>query len=227
MESPEAYQPYLDRVVRAYAGEAFRDELLRAKGEYFRDTGEVHEDDSFFELRMASFFDWYLFDRAISGDTRSPVQRYFLDQRASMAHEERQVFQGFVENVHSLFELKRRRLGLVVLHDWLAGEKRVVVERRERSGLDRGDLFEARLIPFEGELYFTRGFCFFPRQARRYIVRQAKRARKDGGDSPRELIRRLAYLRYLQERFRHVDVGRIYSDEGLSLVTRRAGLSPE
>lgn len=221
MEGSEGYQPYLDRIVAVYGSEAYRDELRRAKAEFFRLTGEVHEDDSFYELRMATFFDWYLFDRPMEGDVRSPVHRYVLEHRLSMAPEERATFEGFLDNIHSLFEVRRRKPGHVVLKDLLAGEKHVVVERRMRSTLDKGDLLEARLIPFGGELYFTRGLCFYPREARRYILREARRARKAGGDEPAELIRRLAYLRYLQERFRHVDVKRIYSEEGLSLV--RAG----
>jgi len=34
-----------------------------AKADYFRLTGEVFEDDKLFELRMASFLDYYLYDR--------------------------------------------------------------------------------------------------------------------------------------------------------------------
>jgi hypothetical protein len=217
MDGSDAYQRYLDRVVSAYASERHRDEMARAKSDFLRATGEVHEDDSFFELRMASFFDWYLFDRPLDGDLRTPMQRYFLDHRVEMSPEERAAFQGFLENIHSLFEVRRRKPGILVLADLLANVKREVVERRTRSTFAKGDLFEARLIPHNGALYFTRAFCFFPIQARRYLHREAKRARKAGGPEPAELIRRLAYLRYLQERFRHVDLKRIYSEEELSL----------
>jgi hypothetical protein len=217
MEESEAYQRYLDRVISTYASERHRDEMACAKSDYLRATGEVHEDDAFFELRMASFFEWYLFDRPLNGDLRSPVQRYYLDHRAELSPEERAAFQGLVDNIHSLFEVKRRKPGFLVLADLLANVKREVVERRARSTLEKGDLFEARLIPHNGALYFTRAFCFFPPQARSFIHREAKRARKVGGSEPAELLRRLAYLRYLQERFRHVDLKRIYSEEGLSL----------
>jgi hypothetical protein len=225
MDGSEIYQPYLDRVIAAYAGEPYREELLRAKQQYFEETGDVHEDDAIYELRMACFFDWYLFDRPINGGLRSPVQRFFLEHRATMSAEEREVYQGFIDNIHSLFELKRRKPGFVVLEDLLGSEKRLVVERRERSALQKGDLFEARLIPYHGDLYFTRGFCFFPHPARRYLHGEAKRARKSGGDAPKELMRRLSYLRYLQERFRHVDVKRIYSEQGLALA--RDGATPK
>jgi hypothetical protein len=218
MEPADHYQAFLDKIVSIFTSDAYRDHLLRAKAEYFRLTGEVHEDDPFFEPRMASFIDWYLFDRPIEGDVRPPVERYIVDRRLVFRPDERLVFEGFLENVHSLFELRGRKPGAVVLLDLLANEKRRVVERREWSAIEKGDVFEGRLIPYQGEYFFTRGFCFFPLQARKYILREAKHARKAGGDAPAELMQRLAYLRYLQERFRHVDVRRIYSEDGLSIL---------
>jgi hypothetical protein len=222
MDQADSYQPYLDKVVSLFTSDAYRDHLLRAKAEYMRATGEVHEDDPFFEPRMACFLDWYLFDRPIDGDVRSPVARYLLDRQPVLDGGEREVYEGFLENVHSLFELRGRKTGELVLKDLLANEKRHVVERREWSVIEKGDVFEARLIPFRGQLFFSRGFCFYPRQANRYILRESKMARKAGGEAPRELIHRLAYLRYLQERFRHVDVRRIYSEDGLTIIRNAA-----
>ena len=225
---PQHFQPYLERVIKTYASDAYRDELLRAKIEYFRQTGEVHEDDNaFFELRMASFFDWYLFERPMEGWTLSPVMRYLADHQYVMPPEDQAVYQGLGEQIHSLFIFKRRkwRSHLLILKDLLSNTKRYVVERREWSAIEGGDLFEARLIPFNGELYFTRGFCFYPRGANRYILREAKRSRKGQGDEPGELMRKLQYLRYLEERFKHVDVKRIYSGEGMGLIPATSRLT--
>jgi hypothetical protein len=218
-----SYQPYLDQVVHAYASDDYRDELLRAKADYFRQTGEVHEDDgAFFEARMASFFDWYLYERPMEGWDCPPVRRYLADHADVLTAEDRAVYEGLASSIHGLFLFKRRkwRSHLLVLKDVLANCKRLVVERRGWSSFERGVLFEARLVPFDGELYFTRAFGFYPRAGNRYILREAKRSRKGVGAEPPELMRRLAYLRYLQERFRHVDVRRIYSDDGMGLITR-------
>ncbi len=215
------FQPFLDRVIKTYASDAYRDELLRAKAEYFRQTGEVHEDDQhFFELRMASFFDWYLFERPMDGWTLSPVQRYLADHQYVLSPDEQAVYQGLGEQVHSLFIFKRKkwRSKLLILKDLLANTKRYVMERREWSALESGDLFEARLVPFKGELFFSKGFCFYPRGANRYIIKEAKKSRKGIGDDPKELMRKLQYLRYLEERFKHVDVRRIYSEDGVGLI---------
>jgi hypothetical protein len=226
METPSrSYQPYVDQVIRTYASDAYRDELLRAKVEYFRQTGEVHEEDGdFFELRMASFFDWYLYERPMDGWDCPPVRRYLLDHQFVLSEDDRAVYEGLATSIHSLFVYKRRkwRSPVLVLKDLLSGDKRLVVERREWSAIERGDVFQARLIPFDGHYFFTRAFCFFPRGANRYITHEAKLARKGRGRSTGELLWRLSYLRYLQERFRHVDVRRIYSDDGMGLVGRGA-----
>jgi hypothetical protein len=61
--SPLSYQPYLDQLIAFGSQEPRKADLLEAKAEYFRLTGEVFEDDKIFELRMASFLDYYLYDR--------------------------------------------------------------------------------------------------------------------------------------------------------------------
>ena len=104
-----SYLAYVDKVIATYASDDYRDELLRAKAEYFRQTGEVHEDDNhFFELRMASFFDWYLFERPMDGWSVSPVQRYLADHQYVMPPEDHAVYQGFGEHIHSLFIISPR-----------------------------------------------------------------------------------------------------------------------
>ena len=60
---PAAYQPYLEQLIAFATAEARKPDLLTAKAEYFERTGEIFEDDKQFEMRMASFLDYYLFDR--------------------------------------------------------------------------------------------------------------------------------------------------------------------
>lgn len=218
----EHYQQYLDPVIAEFTADGYREEIVRARLEYLRATGEVHEDDGIFEERIASFFDWFVFDRPLDGKLRAPVQLFLLERRLSLEPPLRQIYEDFLANIHSVFLLRRRRPGTMLLKDLLSGRKHLVNERRTHWTLERGDTFVARLIPFRDGLYFSRGFCFFPRQVRAYVVKECKRARKAGGDAPHELIRRLSYQRYLQERFRHVDVRRIYSEQGLSLVRNAA-----
>ena len=69
MDSPPQYQQHLDELIAFASSEPRKPDILAAKAEYFRLTGEIFEDDKSFEMRMASFLDFYLFDQ-VSPKTR-------------------------------------------------------------------------------------------------------------------------------------------------------------
>ena len=91
--------------------------------------------------------------------------------------------------------------GLPALRDWLT--------RALRNPLQ----FEARLIPFEDTWAFTPGFCFHPVEARKFIMSEIKRHKKDSDLNPEELMLQLIKMRYRSERYRHVRVDLIYSHD--------------
>src|SRR5215469_2100489 len=125
MEPPKSFQPYLDELIAFAGAESRKAELLAAKAEYFRLTGEVFEDDHIFEQRMASFLDYYLFDRR-NAEGKTPAEE-LLEQR----------------------KLGKGSMRLRELH---SGKDYDVTERRHVAGLEKGDLLEARLIPLSGHL---------------------------------------------------------------------------
>ena len=58
----------------------------------------------------------------------------------------------------------------------IPGEARhEVVERRSLVALAKGDILEARLLPHEGKLHFSRAFVYHPREVRKAILKEAKR----------------------------------------------------
>ena len=79
-----SYQPYLDQLIEFASTEERKPELLAAKAEYFQRTGEVFEDDKQFEMRMASFLDYYLLDRKLPESGQTPAEE-LLASRSSGA----------------------------------------------------------------------------------------------------------------------------------------------
>ena len=102
----------------------------------------------------------------------------------------------------------------VKLFDLIDDEKVDVDRRRAIAGVMKGDIFEARLIPFEKRLHFSRGFCFHPREAESLIEKRVKKAKRDGFPEKNDLLHLLAFLRLRMERYRNVGWDRIYA-EGL------------
>jgi hypothetical protein len=209
--SPLSYQPYLDQLIAFGSQESRKPDLLDAKAEYFRLTGEVFEDDQIFELRMASFLDYYLYDRVSPISKVTPaVELYQLRQQGG-SPEEANAFRCFTETVHGLFEVRKLGKGLVRLRELYSGKDFDVTERRHVAGLEVSDVLEARLIPFAGHLLFSAAFCFHPRVAVKAIKTEVKRRKKKEPErSPVELVWECARRAVKVERYKQISVERIY-----------------
>lgn len=213
MDSPLSFQPYLDELIAFGSTEARKPELLSAKGEYVRLTGEVYEDDKSFEQRMASFLDYYLFDRKGSRTGKTPAQEFY-EERSRSGDGSAEAYRGFTETRHGLFEVRKLGTGMVRLRELFSGKDSDVTERRHMVGLAKGDIIEARLIPFGGHFLFSGAFCYHPKAACTAIRKEVKRRKKKEPDrSPEELAWECAKMALKVDRYRQIAVEKIYDFE--------------
>jgi hypothetical protein len=219
MDTPPSFQPYLDQLIAYASTEERKPDLLAAKAEYFGMTGEVFEDDKSFELRMASFLDYYLFDRVSPHQGKTPAQELYERKLSEGGADEAAAFRNFTETQHGLFEVRRLAKGLVRLRDVFSEKDVEVTERRQVAGLEKGDLIEARLIPFGGHLLFSSAFVYHPREASKLIRKEVKRWKKKLPDrAPRELAWECAKRALKADRYRQIPVEKIYDFEAKQVV---------
>ena len=214
---PSPYQPYLDQLTAFASTEERKPDLLAAKEEYFQRTGEVFEDDKQFEMRMASFLDYYLFDRKGPGSGRTPAEEFHA-LRAAANDPAVEAFKSFTETLHGLYEVRKISPGTIRLRELFSGKDFDVTERRHPVGLEKGDILEARMIPFDGALVFSTAFCFHPREAVKAIKREVKRRKKELPDAPPSDLTWEAAKRAMKtERYRQIAVEKIYDFESSRL----------
>jgi len=202
------YQPHLDALIAFASAEHYKAELLKVKDDYFAATGEIFEDDRSFEMRMASFLDFYVFDHRLPEPGKTPAQ-LFLEQSPES---ERALRKGFLETRHSLWEVRKLAKELVRLRDLFTGKDTDVFERRQPAGLNKGDLIEARLIPVDGRWLFSPAFCFHPPEAKKVILKELKRKKKEEPSfDTRAFIWAVAKMRLKWDRYRNIAVTDIYA----------------
>lgn len=206
-------QRYLDPIVEEFTtGEYYR-EVYAAKQEFFEKAGIVYEDDPEYEQRMSIFMDWYIFDRDLPGVDLSPIKLYFRKNRENFGTEELTIYRDFCTTVHSIFILTGRPWfgsGLKV-EDLFSKKDYVVIETDIHQGFTRGDLFEARLVPFKGKYEFSKGFCFHPIEMKSFILNEVKKVRYQDKTRQTKLILQLSAMKLRHLRFQHIDVKHIYS----------------
>lgn len=207
------YQKYLEPVIEEFTtGEYYR-EVYNAKQEYFDKAGVVYEDDSEFEQRMSIFMDWYLFDRDLPGVDLPPIKYYFRKNKDLFPHEELNIYRDFCSTIHSIFRLKRKtwnKKGLVVT-DLFSNQVITVADAEMNRGFARGDIFEARIIPFKGENEFSKGFCFHPVEMESFILGEIKKVRFQDRSRQTKLILQLSAMKLKHLRFQHIDIRHIYA----------------
>lgn len=218
MDTPSQYQTYLDELISFASKDGRKPDLLLAKAEYFTATGEVFEDDKTFELRMASFLDYYVFDRPSPTTQKTPAQEFLEQELAVSAEEKAAGLRAFTETVHGIFEVRKIATGLVRLRDLFSEKDFDVTERRHVAGLEKGDVLEARLIPFHGHLLFSSAFCYHPKDAVKAIRKEVKRRKKKEPErTPREFVWEAAKRSVKADRYRQIAVEKIYDFENSKL----------
>jgi hypothetical protein len=199
----------------AWAGADTRKEsLLAARQAYFAAFGEPNEEDKSFELRMNGLLDFYLFDFR-DGRSRTALEQFVLDPENALAADESDRYRELSNNVHGLFEVRRIRPGELRVRDVFSGQDHDIVERRQVVGLAKGDLIEARLLPFEGRFWFSGAFLYHPQAVRKRILGEVKRLRKESGKNGSQpdvkaFLALLSRMAFKLERYRNVKIESIY-----------------
>ncbi len=203
-----------ERLLAWSTAEARKDRLLDARSRHFGAYGEPHEEDRSYEARQNGALDYYLYDYRPTPEGRSTLEEFLAAEAASLEPDAVQAYDDLAHNVHALFEVRRISEGKLRLRDAFTGKDHDVTERRQPVGLEKGDLLEARLLPYQGSLYFSGAFLYHPHEARRAILGEVKRRKKaagrGGAPDVAGLLALLSRMAFKLERYRNVRLESIY-----------------
>jgi hypothetical protein len=189
-------------------------DLLAARADHFARYGEPHEEDQSFERRVNGMLDFYLFEWRPAPRAPTTLERFIEDQRTELAATDLAILLGLQAQRPGLFEVRQLEPGTVHLRDVFSGERLTVSERRQVAGLEKGDLLEARLLPYEGKLVFSGAFLYHPREARPLILARIKLLKRLAGKGGRPdqatFMAILSRMAFKLERYRNVRLESIY-----------------
>lgn len=209
----QAYENVMNKIISHFAGPKFHDEVVKAKKIFFENAGILDEDSDHYDLRMSQFLDWYFFSYHITEYKRTPLDAAVMVRDLRFDDGEFKILQDLKNQNHSLFEFIKIKGRDVYVKDLLKNKKVVVEDCPWQYGFNESELFEARLIPAGKSCFFTKGFCFHPAEAKKYILGEVKKWRKDPDLDPEVLMMKLLKMRYKFEQYKHVKFDMIYSND--------------
>ena len=201
-------------------------DLLAARGEHYGRYGEPREDELTYEPRVNGMLDHYLYDFRPNGGKTSTLENFIAADGAEMDPITLDAFRRLTATVHGLFEVRKIEEGRLVLRDVFTEVDHDIAERRQLAGLTKGDIIEARLLPFGEQLYFSGAHIYHPTEVRKRIVAEVKRLRKEAGRTGqpdvKSFLAKLSRMAFKFERYRNVRLESIYdfSPEAIALTPR-------
>jgi len=206
------FEQLMEKILAHFAGEGFKDELTRSKRFFFESTVPNEENPELFDQRMSQFFDWYFFTRELDGFGQTPLEVCEAVRELRFTISEKNLIQQMRQHRHSLFQFIKLKGEDVYIKDLFKNEKMIVKKSKQIFGFDTEEFFEARLIPTGDNYVFSRGFCFHPESAQKYILGEIKKHKKDPDLNPEDFMMRLVKMRYKFEQYKHVKPEMIYSE---------------
>jgi hypothetical protein len=206
-----------------------KEDLLAARRYFFDLHGEPHEEDKSFETRMNGMLDYYLYGFRPPGSSEATIELFMRAMGPQLTTDELAAYRLLARCVRGLFEVKKLREGEVRLREAFTDVIYEITERRQMIGLEKGDLLEARLLPFDGRLFFSGAFLYHAREVRKPILAEVKRLKKEAGKGNLpdvdSFLATLSRMAMKLERYRNVKVESLYDfrqeERSPSLAARR------
>ncbi len=207
------FKDIFEKILQEFGVGPYRVEIENAKYEFFAAAGTIHEDNENFIERINLFLDWYVFDRKLDNDDLTPLSFFCEKYKSSFTEEEKVFFEGMNNFVSSIFFVQSVNKDRVKVKDLFTGEIYKVYDNYVMNLVNKGDVFQGRLIPLKDKNIFSRGFCFHPQETVGYIKSEIKKIKNMGHAYHTAFMARLALMKLKTEEYSHVPVAHIYSEE--------------
>ena len=151
------------------------EQIMMAKKEYQKTTGEIYEDDKSYNSRTSLFLEWYLLDQYELGTRQTVLENIIEDNSSSWTPDRLESYKDVSKNIQALFEIKKVRDNSVTVLDLFTDEKYQIEEEDSKLAFRKNDIFQGRIVPHNDKYFFTGYFCFHPNKTQRYIKGEAKK----------------------------------------------------
>ena len=201
---------YINRALEFSTRGPLQQEVRRAREQYFQQSGQLHDDEPSYELRIEAFSEWYLLDYLRAENRRPPLDTFLAEQRSQLSAEDIAIYEAMRSSRRSLFEFLKHKKDLLLLRDLQDNKKLLLVEETPLLGIERGQLLDGRLVRFKGMLVIRGSVVIHPASVRRNILKRIKKLHKQRPQDFDAFRRALSLARLRCDRYHNVAAERLY-----------------
>jgi hypothetical protein len=184
------------------------EEVVKAKEEFFAQTGMIFHDDESYHRRMSYFIDYFLFIRPLVHlDPENPPTPFAL-------YRDRHPDTRIHSYTHSLFKVMKIQATGLVLKD-LCSEDKIRIQKQSDElfdGIAKSDVFQGFVFHMDDTPVLSHGLIFHPARSHRLLVKALREAKKQGTFDRLTYLARFARVQLKHARLRHVDPRLVYAE---------------
>lgn len=189
----------------------YLNEVNLAKREFFERSSVLDEDSPHYEMVMSQYLDYYLFSRTLLSAGIPPVDEALRLPSFPMKREDRPLYESLAASEHSLFEFVKLQNNDVYVRDLFTGFIRCLKGSGVTFGFNYDEIFDVRIFPLDGNWVFSKGFCFHPVEARKFILGMVQEHRNSDIRQREEMLLKLTRMRHKLDQYKHITFDKIYS----------------
>ena len=137
----------LEQLFEYVAKHISSEQIMLAKKEYQKSTGDIYEDDKSYNTRMALFLEWYLLDQYDPETHLTTLENIIEENPSSWTQDRLEIYKDISKNILGLFEVRKVRDHSVTVLNLFTDEKYLVDEADSKLAFRKNDMFQGRIIP--------------------------------------------------------------------------------
>ena len=164
-------------------------QILAAKKTYQMETGLLYEDDKSYNLRMALFLEWYLFNNCAPKSSKTVLEVLLENNSEEFSTDQLKIYKDISKSTQSLFLIQKVHEDRVKAINLFNDEIYLVQEKDSRLIFKENDIFQGRIIYFQKYFHFTGNFCFHPKKTYKHIKSEIKIIKKSLSQHKKDLAK--------------------------------------
>ncbi|MBD66392.1 MAG: hypothetical protein CME62_14370 [Halobacteriovoraceae bacterium] len=200
-------QTHIDKILNHYSQDEYSSDMKKALDIYIAKTGQMNEESEWYESRMNSFNDWFVFNYRRDDGTRI-IDQYVIDEGI-----DDDLAKSFHNLNYSLFLFQKTNFRKqIVIRDILHNKKIILDKDNDNIGLLEDDLFVGRVIELNGSHYLLNGLCILPREVYSALKKEAKKIRKQNNEvKEQDFLLELENLKTKSLNYSHITSDKIFT----------------